>query len=139
MWCTVTPQLGSPGQWELTQRLLYLSPSSSTCVQGTPITVHKDGCNWVSHGFLFLTLLPTASPSPPCPSRKGGAGMLWPRIRARVLRFPPSSPGANSLGVMGSARDLWCPCSIFGVDSGRLIPLPFTGICPISPDHPQLS
>lgn len=91
MWCTVTPQLGSPGQWELTQRLLYLSPSSSTCVQGTPITVHKDGCNWMSHGFLFLTLLPTASPSPPCPSRKGGAGMLWPRIRARVLRFPPSS------------------------------------------------
>lgn len=85
---------------------LYLS-SSSTCMQGTPITVNKDGCSWVSHGFFFLTLLPTASPSPHRRQQERWGRNALAQDQGQSPEVPALlSSGANSLGVLGSPRDL---------------------------------
>lgn len=98
---------------------------------------------WVQLGVPWLPFPDSPSHSltlPTLPQQERWGGNALAQDQGQSPEVPALlSSGANSLGVLGSARDLWCPCSIFGVDSGRLIPLPFTGICPISPAHPQLS
>lgn len=63
---------------------------------------------WVQLGVPWFPFpdSPSHSLALPTRNRKGGAGMPWPRIRARVPRFPPFSLLEPILGVLGSARDL---------------------------------